>query len=393
MRQLYFAFLFSSLLVNAQDFKIKDPNFERALIERGYDVGSPDGFLNRSNLTEVTYLDVSGESIEDLSGIEAFANLQVLIADNNKIRQIDLSLNQNIEEVSLYNNRINSANFSGNPKLEKLNAFKNTLSDINLTNNRNLTFLAVADNNLTSLDLSNNKKLGKLYCQGNQLSFLNVSNSPELTIVNCEYNNLSQLLVANSAKLEVLNAANNNLTEIDVTTNNNLRQLNVLYNRIGSMDLSVNQNLSSILVAYNELTSLNIRNGHNTNIQVFRSEGNDKLTCITADDVVVNADENSLLGRWNTDFRSQFSDNCDQAEKNDVVERSFSFFVGTDKTLNISSDRKASLHILNLQGVAVLTEDLDEGLNAINLNNALSDVYVLQINSEVGTYTKKFILN
>jgi hypothetical protein len=393
MRQLYFAFLLSSLLVNAQDIKIKDVNFEKALIARGFDVGNPDGLISRNNVGTVTYLDVSGESIEDLSGIEAFENLHTLIADNNEIRQLDLSANSQIKEVSMYNNKLTSINVSQNNNLEKLNIFKNNLGYLDVTNNRNLTYLAAADNNLTELNLFNNKQLQTLYCQDNQLNTLDVSNTPELKIVNCEYNNLINLNLENNTKLEMLNASTNNLKTLDVSTNVSLKQINVMYNAMVDIDLSGNKALTAILVGYNSLSSLNIRNGNNENIQVFRAEGNENLTCITADDSIAETNAENVTGRWNKDFKTGFSVNCKALDKNNIKGRSFSFFVGTDKTLTINSDQKASLQILNLQGVAVINENLEEGLNAINLNNALSDVYVLQINSKYGTYTKKFILN
>ncbi|WP_340203612.1 T9SS type A sorting domain-containing protein [Ascidiimonas sp. W6] len=393
MRQLYFAFLLCSILVNAQDIKIKDANFERALIERGFDVGNPDGLINRNAVGTVTFLDVSGESIEDLSGIEAFESLQTLIADNNEISLLNLSENAQIKEVSMYNNKLSSVNFSQNSKLEKLNAFKNKLGSIDLSNNRNLTYLAIADNNLTELNLFNNKQLETLYCQDNQLSSLNISNTPELKILNCEYNNIVDLSIENDTKLEILNASNNNLKTLEVPTNSALQQINVMYNSIAELDLSQNKVLTAILVGYNSLSSLNIRNGNNDNLQIFRAEGNDALECITVDDMIADTNAENVTGRWNKDYNTGFSANCKAAVNNSIVQKSFTFFVGTDRTLNINSDQKASLQILNLQGVAVISKNLEEGLNAINLNNALSDVYVLQINSEYGTYTKKFILN
>lgn len=393
MRQLYFAFLLCSLLVDAQNIKITDANFERALIEQGYDFGNPDGFVSRDDVSTITYLNISGQNIQDLSGLEAFESLQTLIADNNAIENLDLSGNTLLKEVSIYNNNLVSIDVSSNARLEKLNTFKNNLGYIDLTNNRNLTYLAVADNNLTELDLYNNKQLQTLYCQDNQLNTLVLSNTPELKIVNCEYNNIVSLELQNDAKLEMLNASNNNIKNLDLSTNVALTQVNVMYNAITELDLSANSALNAILVGYNNLTSLNIRNGNNDNIQIFRSEGNEGLECITADNSIAESNAENAMGRWNKDYNTGFSANCKALQKNNIVAKSFSFFIGQDKTLTVNSTQKASLQILNLQGVAVISESLEEGLNAISLTNALSDVYVLQINSEYGTYTKKFILN
>ena len=393
MIRITIAFLLCSLLVNAQSIKIKDVNFERALIERGYDVGNPDGFINRNTTNNVVFLDVSGESIEDLTGIEAFGNLQTLIADNNSIQELDLSANTQLREVSIFNNKLRLINISENDGLEKLNVFKNNLGFIDVSGNRNLNYLAVADNNITTLDLLNNRKLETLYCQNNQLSTLFLNNFPNLKIVNCEYNNITELNTNNSTGLENLNASNNNISTLNVSTNVSLQQINVMYNAIEEIDLSPNKDLTAILVGYNNLNSLNIRNGNNNSLVVLRAEGNERLDCITADDEIAATNAENVAGRWNKDYKTGFSVNCMTISKNNTVEKSFDFFVGNNKTLTINSDQKASLQILNLQGVAVISKNLEQGLNAINLNNALSNVYVLQINSEIGTYTKKFILN
>lgn len=403
MRHLYIALLLCTTLISAQNLKIKDANFENALIELGYDIGNPDGFIEMRNLTEVFYLDVSGKSIKDLSGIEAFINLEVLIADNNDVRSLDLGQNANLKELSIYNNKLTALNISNNTKLEKLNIYKNRLSDLVLYNNRNLTYLAAADNNLTELDLINNRKLAKVYCQNNQLTSFDISNFPLLEIVNAEYNNLTSLNVDNSMELIQLNASNNNLTTLNVSSNTNLEQVNVLYNSILDLDLSSNTALSVIMVAYNNLEALNIRNGNNAGLQIFRAEGNTNLQCITADDEIANSNGDSATGRWNIDFNTNFSVNCGSSSEDNtadngiedtsnVLKKSFSFYVGDDKTLNITSNQKASLNIINLQGVSVVTKDLIEGSNTVSLNSANSNVYVLQINSDKGSFTKKFLL-
>ncbi len=401
MRHFYFAILLcTTTLINAQNLQIKDINFENALINQGYDVGNPDGFIEMRNLSQVFHLDVSGESIRDLSGIEAFVNLEVLIADNNDIRSLDLSENTNLRELSVFNNKLISLNVSNNTRLENLNIYKNRLSDLNLLNNRNLAYLAAADNNLTELDLVNNKQLVNVYCQNNQLTSFDISNSPLLKILNCEYNNLSNLNVDNSNELVQVNASNNNLTVLNLSTNTNLEQVNVLYNSISNLDLSSNTELSIVLLAYNQLESLNIRNGNNANIRIYRSEGNINLECVTSDDDIAATNAENVTGRWNKDFNTNFSINCggkddadNSVEEDNGIQRSFSFFVGDDKTLNVTSNQKASLNIINLQGISVVSKDINEGSNAISMSNATGNIYILQINNKLGTYNKKFILN
>ena len=59
-----------SLALSAQTTLIPDANFEQALIDLGYDTGTPDGSVPTVNISGVTSLNVSSESISDLTGIE-----------------------------------------------------------------------------------------------------------------------------------------------------------------------------------------------------------------------------------------------------------------------------------------------------------------------------------
>ena len=56
---------------------IPDNNFLNALIELGVDTNG-DGKISPEEAEVITYLDVSGNSISDLTGIEKFINLDTL---------------------------------------------------------------------------------------------------------------------------------------------------------------------------------------------------------------------------------------------------------------------------------------------------------------------------
>ena len=66
-----------SVIAYAQNTAIPDANFEQALIDLGYDVAPINGLIPTANISSVTNLDVSGKSISNLTGIEAFTNLTV----------------------------------------------------------------------------------------------------------------------------------------------------------------------------------------------------------------------------------------------------------------------------------------------------------------------------
>jgi len=139
--------LFTAVLlsqaISAQTTLIPDANFEQALIDLGYDTGTPDGSVPTANIKTVTTLNVSWKNISDLRGIEDFLALTILICRNNR------------------------------------------LTYLNVTYNANLTFLNCRDNQLSSLDASNNPVLTTIRCSNNQLTSLDIRGSKALTSFSC----------------------------------------------------------------------------------------------------------------------------------------------------------------------------------------------------------------
>ena len=75
---------------------ITDENFLNTLIELGIDKNG-DGKISSAEAKAVTSLDVSGESISDLTGIELFVNLVTLICSANQLTSLDVSNNTVLE--------------------------------------------------------------------------------------------------------------------------------------------------------------------------------------------------------------------------------------------------------------------------------------------------------
>lgn len=85
---------FSSFALHAQMTSIPDPIFEQALIDLGID---SDGIINGQVLTSdielVTTLDLDHRQINDLTGLEGFAALEILNANGNLLTTLDISQN------------------------------------------------------------------------------------------------------------------------------------------------------------------------------------------------------------------------------------------------------------------------------------------------------------
>ena len=109
----------------------------------------------------------------------------------------------------------------------------------------NLERLEVNGTRITSLDLSNSKQLTKLMCSGNQLTSLDVSNSTALEDLFCSNNQLTSLDVSGCNELFYLSCSNNQLTSLDVSKNSGLEFLLCGNNIFSNLDLSKNIRLGS----------------------------------------------------------------------------------------------------------------------------------------------------
>ena len=64
--------IISSYIATAQTTAIPDPNFEQALIDLGYDNGSPNGSVPTSNINSIQNLYIATKYINNFSGIQDF---------------------------------------------------------------------------------------------------------------------------------------------------------------------------------------------------------------------------------------------------------------------------------------------------------------------------------
>lgn len=95
------ACLMCFIVCNSQTVNIPDKNFERALIEKGIDSDKTiNGKVLKSDIRDVSFLDLYNKKIKSLKGIEAFISLTYLDCRNNYLSSLDLS--KNISLNTLY---------------------------------------------------------------------------------------------------------------------------------------------------------------------------------------------------------------------------------------------------------------------------------------------------
>ena len=216
-------FLIIPFLSFGQNVNIPDVNF------KSYLVGSSE--INTNDDDEIQLSEASAFSgwincqelgISDLTGIEAFTSVSVILCGWNELTELDLSQNTALTSLNCNNNQLTSLNVSQNTDLGDLRCWNNQLTSLDIGQNSSLFLLACWNNQLTSLDISQNTDLSELHCENNQIASIDVSQHTELTYLTCQNNQLTYLNVANGNNLQMgaiqtFNASNNpNLNCIEV---------------------------------------------------------------------------------------------------------------------------------------------------------------------------------
>lgn len=161
---------------------IPDSAFLHALIADGVDENG-DGQISypEAEATEVLLIPPSG--ITDLTGLEAFINLDSLTITLNPLSGIDLSGNSDLRYLKCTYCELTALDISNNLQLEELIVSKNLLEEIDISLNQSLVKLFCKNNLLTSLDLSANTGLSAMVSCGNQLTRLDISKHSALTLI------------------------------------------------------------------------------------------------------------------------------------------------------------------------------------------------------------------
>ena len=292
----------------AQYTQVPDPNFEQALIDLGIDSeGILDGQFLTADAIGVLELLIQERSISDLTGIEAFTDLLSLVAFENNLSSINLSiLPITLHSLFLGNNNLTSIDLSPIPNIVNLSLHSNNFTQINASNlthmfalylgaNTLLTSIFVLncsnlqniglqetsvinidlsecpslrnfnaqDSQIQTLDFTYNQNLEDVKAFNSTLTSINLPNNPDLIYLSVGNTQLTELDVTNCPNLEELHFTNIGLTTIDVTQNTNLERLFFKDNQITNLDITQNSNLIKIDCRNNLLQSIELSNNLN----------------------------------------------------------------------------------------------------------------------------------
>ena len=300
--------LLSGQFLTTQTY-VPDDNFENYLEANGMGNGlANDDYVTTANIDTVPFLNVSGQSISDLTGIEDFISIVYLQCNDNQLTILDLSSNTTLSYLECWGNQLTTLDLSNNTYLEYLVAYSNNLQDIDLSNNHNLLELDISDNLLYSLDLSF-QDIQFVSCQNNQITDFTI-NSYSLKELDCGNNPVFLFDATNHPNLESLEIYNTGIFNIDLSQNLDLSFLSIGSNpNLWSLDLSNNYNLEFLDVWANSLSYLDMRNGNNQNVSYFVSWqcfNSQYLECINVDDSLYSTNNWTSIDPW-----QYFSDNCE----------------------------------------------------------------------------------
>ncbi|WP_418513392.1 leucine-rich repeat domain-containing protein [Corallibacter sp.] len=352
---------------------IPDPNFEQALMDLGLD-NFMDGQVQTSNINGVINLNVSNKNIADLTGIEDFVSLEMLVCSYNTLTQLDLSNNQNLRALHNYANNLSTLDISSNAALTELLISNNQLTSLNITQNTNLSVLEIDSNQLTTLDVSQNNNLEYLSCDSNSLTNLNVTNNPALLTLSIRNNQITLLDLSQNLNLHTLQCENNELQTLDVSALTNLSQLDCSNNQITDLDVSQNTNLMILYGQSNLFTSVNLANGNNTAMLDVNLIANTNLTCIQID----NGFTPPTDGSWQKDTAAFYSYACSTLGIETTNIDTLKMYPNpVEEYLTITSKTPLTLQLYNVQGQFLKTVKVDEN-TTVDFNGLPSGVYFLK---------------
>ena len=161
---------------------IPDKGFLDALISLGVDKNG-DGLISYEEAESIEVLIIPPSGIADLTGLEAFINLDSVSITLNPLSGINLSANTSLRHLECTSCELNALDVSKNLLLEELICGRNSLTELDVSQNQSLVKLVLNNNLITSLDLSANLGLTKMISCGNQLTRLDISRHTSLELI------------------------------------------------------------------------------------------------------------------------------------------------------------------------------------------------------------------
>ncbi len=293
------------------------PNFKSYCVSK-FDTDG-DGKISTIEAYQVTDIDCSGRSITDLTGIEAFTNLQYLNCSGNSLTKLDLHTLTNLQTLVCYNNKLEDINLDNCAALTTINIVDATTNaysfssddqpriviknysqattlkfSMNVIKKRiwvhaspSLTSVDLSDNSCAEIVVNNNSNMTSVKVPASLVNYfgyscalqqIDFSNCPDLEYIQIYSNQLTSLDVSHNPKLHTIQAYDNQLTTLDISNNPEMKILKMANNQLSSINLLGNIKLEYIDLGNNDLSSINVRTL--LNLQTLSVSNNTAITDI-----------------------------------------------------------------------------------------------------------------
>lgn len=220
MRKITLLFMFFIVgNINAQTINFPDANFKARLVSADVATNqiastesivsdwnvstyskidmNDDGEIQQSEAALITYLYVSNSNIVNLSGIEYFTNLQILICYGNTLTQLNVNSITTLKTLQCSGNQLTTLNLLGLNNLINIYCSENFITSLDFSGLINLKNIDCYYNDLTALDFTGLQYLEYVNCSFNQITNLDFSNNPFFHNLECAYNNLISINIKN----------------------------------------------------------------------------------------------------------------------------------------------------------------------------------------------------
>ncbi|MBC7847347.1 MAG: T9SS type B sorting domain-containing protein [Flavobacterium sp.] len=171
---LFLVFLISNFFGHAQYTLIPDVNFEKALIDKGFD-DIIDKRVLTANISNISAISLHDLNISDLTGIQDFTSLTYLSCGGNLFTTLDISKNTALTEFGCIGSKLTIIDFSKNISLTKISIYNSKLTAIDISKNIGIQILLCENNNLITANLKNGNNMN--------LNVLSLAQNPNLKCI------------------------------------------------------------------------------------------------------------------------------------------------------------------------------------------------------------------
>ncbi len=183
-----------------------------------YDLDS-DGDLSEDEERKVNFIEIRGDYLADIHGIERLPGLTHLslfasgsshtMTANGKLTSLDVSHNPMLTVLHVECQPISSIDLSNNPQLMNLSLFLCPIDTLDVSANTKLEMFGTGSCRLSHVDLSHNTMLKEVHIENNGLKSLIMGGNPSVMSISICDNKLETLDISGCPLLDLLDVLRN----------------------------------------------------------------------------------------------------------------------------------------------------------------------------------------